>query len=288
MSRTEFDLSRDSRQIQNADLATFANVIVSHEQSSFLDDEDLRQKLLLWAEPLRSGKLLETVYAPFEHVEFGAELVIVGIKPGATQAENALAAARAALRAGADIKSAARQAKIAGSFSGKIRKNLVDMLDSAGVAKWFGIKSSGDLFGTAAHLVHFTSALRNPVFVARKNYSGQPVILRHARLRQTVEDTLAAEARALPNAYWLPLWDVPGDALQHLVSHGELSPDQVLAPMPHPGGGNCENISWFRGTTKATTFSSRRASTGDLLLDRRKSLRSFFSSPRHPRQKPAA
>lgn len=259
-------------------LASFADAITSHAATTFLDSPVMRQRLLLSEDRLRSGKLLETIYAPFEHIERGAELVIVGITPGTTQAEIGLSAAREALRRGADLPEAARAAKIAASFSGRMRENLCGMLDSAGAAEWFGIETTADLFGTAAHRVHFTSALRNPVFVDGNNYNGQPPILSNHRLQSMVEDTLATEARALPNAWWLPLWDVPAAALKHMISKGALTADRLLPPMPHPSGGNGENIAWFRGTTKATAFSIRRASTGDLLLQRRDAIRAFFAS----------
>jgi hypothetical protein len=229
---------------------------------------------------LVSGKTLETVYAPFEHVERGAELAIVGITPGATQAECALSAARAALRRGADVQTAAREAKIAASFSGGMRANLCRMLDAAGVPGWFGIHASSDLFGRAANRVHFTSALRNPVFVDGRNYNGQPKILSQPSFLETIDERLASEVRSLPDAWWLPLWDVPAAALNRLVERGILPPDRLLPPMPHPAGGNGENISWFSGTTKATAFSSRRASTGELLLSRRDGLREFFAGRR--------
>ncbi len=259
-------------------LASFADAITSHPAATFLDSPVMRRRLLLSEDRLRSGKLVETIYAPFEHIERGAELVIVGITPGTTQAEIGLSAAREALRRGADLPEAARAAKIAASFSGRMRENLCGMLDSAGAPGWFGIQTSADLFGIAAHRVHFTSALRNPVFVDGNNYNGQPAILSNRRLKLTIEDTLAAEARTLQNAWWLPLWDVPAAALKHIVSNGLLAADRLLPPIPHPSGGNGENIAWFRGTTKATAFSIRRASTGELLLKRRDAIRAFFAS----------
>jgi hypothetical protein len=265
-------------------LAQFAEVIATHAGTTFLDHPSVRSRLLLSTDKLpRSGKTLETLYAPFEHIQAGAELVIVGITPGATQAENALAAARRALRRGVTPEIAAREAKTAASFSGAMRANLVGMLEAAGVPGWLGISSAEAIFGEAADRVHFTSALRYPVFLDGKNYNGsggQPPILGHSRLRAMIESALEEEARALPGAFWLPLWDVPEAALQHLIARGVLRADRVLAPMPHPAGGNGENIAWFRGTTKATAFSSRRASTGPLLLERRDRLKEFFAVQR--------
>src|SRR5690242_943816 len=50
--------------------------------------------------------------------------------------------------------------------------------------------------------------------------------------------------------------------------------------LPHPSGGNGENIAWFRGTNKAASFSTRHASTGPLLLERREALKTFFRTTR--------
>lgn len=258
-------------------LQRFAEDIVRHDGARFLADERMRSALTLWAHPMSSGKQLEGIYAPFEHVEVGARLVIVGITPGETQAENALAAARAGLRRGDSIEIASRKAKVAASFSGAMRTNLCRMLDAAGAAAWLGIRTSEEIFSSASSLVHFTSALRNPVFINRANYNGTPDILRTPQLTQTVETALAEEARALPDAMWLPLWDVPNAALCRLVTLGHLSSDRLLPPMPHPSGGNGENIAWFIGQNRKSEFSSRRASTGKLLLERREALRDFFS-----------
>ena len=261
-----------------ATLAAFADIIASHRGGSFLDQPATRHALTLSATPIRSGRMLESIYAPFDHIERGADLAIVGITPGAACAEDALTAARAALKRGADLPTAARQAKLAASFSGNVRANLAGMLDAVGAPGWFGIHCSDDLFGYASHQVHFTSALRNPVFVQGQHYTGRPNLLKQASLRAIVEDTLAAEVRALPNAWWLPLWDVPGEALYYLVAIGVLAPDRLLSPIPHPSASNGENVLWFKGTTSAAALSGRRASTEDVLLKRRDNLQAFFAT----------
>lgn len=70
-----------------------------------------------------------------------------------------------------------RDAKIFASFSGPMRANLVAMLDSIGVNHRLGILSTSTLWNSDANLVHFTSALRYPVFVDGMNYSGAPSII---------------------------------------------------------------------------------------------------------------
>src|SRR3954469_20644883 len=72
---------------------------------------------------------LSVEYAPFDHIERNAELVIVGLTPGRAQASNAWAALLTQLRAGVPIETALARAKRTASFSGPMRVNLLAMLD---------------------------------------------------------------------------------------------------------------------------------------------------------------
>ena len=190
---------------------------------------------------------LQIAYAPFDHVALGARLVIVGITPGAAQATAAIKAYRAAILTGADVLEALALAKSDASFSGPLRTNLVAMLDAIGVGEYFGLASSDRLFDAGSGQVHFTSALRYPVFRNKKNYNGTPNMLKAPVLRNMIDTYLAEEARQLPEALWLPLGPKPGEALQHLVQRGLLKGDRVLAGMPHPSGANAERVSVFLG-----------------------------------------
>ena len=66
-------------------------------------------------------------YAPFDHVNRDARIVIVGMTPGRQQAANALRAAQVALMKGMPLDKAAKEAKVFASFSGSMRGNLVRM-----------------------------------------------------------------------------------------------------------------------------------------------------------------
>ncbi len=190
---------------------------------------------------------LRIAYAPFDRVTPNARLVIVGITPGAIQATAAIKACRAAIVAGADVPEALALAKSQASFSGPMRANLVAMLDAIGVGEHFGLSSSDQLFEAGSEQVHFTSALRYPVFRRGKNYNGTPNMLKTPVLRQMIDTYLAEEARQLPEALWLPLGPKAGEALQHLVRCGDLREDRVLAGMPHPSGANAERVAVFLG-----------------------------------------
>lgn len=204
-------------------------------------------------------------YAPFDHVATRARLVVVGITPGMTQAVNALDAACAARAKGLPLEEALTAAKLTASFSGgAIRSNLVAMLDAIGVARHFAVGSTAELFRPGSTAVHFTSALRYPVFVDGRNYNGTPDMLATPILRRMVETHLAEEAGLLPDALWLPLGPKVEAALAHLVRMGRLRADRVLGGMPHPSGANAERVAVFLGR-KDPAAASRQTNPAPLL-----------------------
>jgi len=209
-------------------------------------------------DPLASSDLtlaqdgrIRVAYAPFDHVTTNAKLVIVGMTPGLSQATVALAAARHHLTNGVDLGEALRRVKLTASFSGALRSNLVTMLDSIGVHGLFDLKTTADLFTPGAEHVHFTSALRYPVFVNGKNYNGTPDMLKTPVLRQMIDTHLAEEAAMLPQALWLPLGPKAEMALRHLASRGLLGKSRILAGLPHPSRANGERIAVFLGKKNA-------------------------------------
>lgn len=209
-------------------------------------DEFLQGRMLDTLTLGRAGQV-RIVYAPFDHVTPTARLVLVGITPGRTQAENALAAYRSELRSGADIPQALKVAKSVGAFSGTLRGNLVAMLDHVGAHRALGVNTTADLFDPHAGLIHTTSALRYPVLRGDANYNGTPDPLGHALLLRMIDTHLAAEATALPDALWLPLGRPAERALDHVAHQGLLHPDKILHGLPHPSGANAERIAYFLG-----------------------------------------
>lgn len=209
-------------------------------------------RLFAEAGPLRVER------AAFDHVEVGAKLVIVGITPGAQQRDLANAAHAHAIGQGRSNQDADRTAKFAASFGGAMRSNLVRLLDHVGASRSLGLASFAEAFDPALRgRVHFTSALRYPVFVNGANFNGQPDMLATPLLRSMIETLLVEEAQALPGAIWQPLGDKPLAALNHLVSLGVLKTSQIAPPLPHPSGANAERIAFFLGTKKAADLSAK-------------------------------
>jgi hypothetical protein len=206
--------------------------------------------------------VIEVMYSPFDHIARHAKLVIVGITPGRAQAITAAVAARAQIQGGRSATEAMRAAKLAASFSGGgTRNNLIRMMDGIGLNRLFDIASTASLFTEAGEHVHFTSALRYPVFVNGENYNGNPHMLKTRILREMVETYLAEEAKELHDAVWLPLGPKPAIALQHLAVLGLLRSEQILDGMPHPSGANAERVAAFLGTKHVDQLSSKTNAT---------------------------
>jgi hypothetical protein len=223
-------------------LSRFAETIVAATSTDITSDPSLGGRLVLdRSEPFT------VTYAPFDYINTNARVVLVGITPGKQQAVNALLEALRQLVAGRDVDAAARSAKQAASFSGPMRKTLVDLLDHVGLNRLLRLTSCAELFARDADLVHYTSALRYPVYVNGSNYSGDAKMTAHPVLRRYVATCLRAEARAIRDAIWIPLGPWPAAALSMLVRDGELDAARVLDGLPHPSPANAERSAYFLG-----------------------------------------
>lgn len=200
----------------------------------------------------------QTFYAPFDHINLRAKIVICGITPGLQQATNALNALRQSLLNGDSADVAKQKAKEFASFSGSMRGNLVNMLDHVGIQTWLGIDSCAALFGSHAHLLHSTSALRNPVFKDGGNYSGSPSMVKQPALLKQIEGILAEEIRALgPDCVYVPLGGEVSKAFSHLEAKGIVSPSKVLHGLPHPSPASNERIFYFLGRKERSLLSNK-------------------------------
>ena len=211
-----------------------------------------------WSPELKmySDSKLSVHYAPFEHINTKAKVVICGITPGKTQATQALDTAKTGLIANTSLLEIQEEAKQAASFKG-FRKPLTAMLDLVGLNEKLGIDTCDDLFGNRAHLVHYTSTIRYPVVLANgNNYNGTPKASNHVFLREILDTYLAEEVEALgPDCLWVPLGKASTEGLEYLVNKGVLKGNQLLSGLPHPSGANAERVAYFLGNKPKSKLS---------------------------------
>jgi len=231
----------------------YADLIAATDLARVPDAAGIPDAFLL----ARAGALAAH-YIPFDYVNAGARVVLVGISPGFVQWKNAMLAAQRGLREGLPVPELLRAAKYAGAFSGAIRPNLVALLDHVGLQHWLGIASCATLFGDHAHLMHVTAVLRQPVFVDGKNYNGaSPNMLTTPLLQAQILDYFAVEASATPGAVYVPLGPKVSLALSWLARRGVLDETRILHGIPHPSGANAERIAYFLGRKEKAALSSR-------------------------------
>jgi hypothetical protein len=181
--------------------------------------------------------LLSVVYAPLDHVNTRARIVLAGLTPSWRQAQ-------AAYRAHADLKDldeeqAGFEIKRRSAVPTSMHQNLVEMLDELSIHRHLGLESSAALFGTHARALHATSVLRYPVFKAGKSYSGQhPRPSGHPFLRAMLERLCAPELARVPDALIVPMGKAAEEGLEHLTHLGLLDRQRWLRGFPHPSATN--------------------------------------------------
>lgn len=225
----------------------YSSAIARYTAADFAEESASKTDLLI---STSADKKVRTYYAPFDHINRNAKLVIVGITPGRTQMNNALAAACRALQSGKSTGEALAMAKSYGSFSGKMQATLVKLLDFYGFHTRFGLHSSLEFWKGANHLVHFTSALRNPVFcfdgTKEDNYTGSNPALPTYQGFKSALTQLRDELMSIENGLVLPLGEKVKTVIQQMVTNGDLPLHRVLshagkvAEFPHPSGTNKE------------------------------------------------
>lgn len=202
--------------------------------------------LKLWE---NSDKKLECFYAPFEHVNKAAKIVLIGITPGYTQMNRALVAASQAIRAKTDVDLAISEVKKEGSFSGTMRGKLTSTLDKIGCQNRLGIGCSGELWGVNNHLVNFCSLLKYPVFRNGKSYNGKLKLMKVPELKSMLVDEFAKDLQSIPeSAELIPLGEFVAGVISELDAQ-RLIPQKIkrfegrIVALPHPSGANAESIS---------------------------------------------
>jgi len=217
-----------------------------HALSPRQDNSPPESSLSLWQLP---EKKLTCFYAPFEHVNTNAKLIIVGITPGRTQMNRSLNALNQATANGQPVEQALKLVKQTASLSGAMRPRLVEMLNRLGYAKKLGIRCCSSLWSEHHHLVHFCSVLKYPIFVNGKDYCGQPKCFNVPNLQALLFDQFVKDVQSINSeASILPLGEMVADVLTQLAQTGHIThslprfENQVVSP-PHPSGANAESIS---------------------------------------------
>lgn len=181
----------------------------------------------------------ETFYAPFDHVERTAAVAIVGVTPGWMSMEMAFREARAALAEGRADEQVLRRAKLAASFPGPMRARLIGWLDRLGLHRHLGLVTNAGLFTGGCRLLQPMHLLRYPVFVRRRNFSGQsPRVLSSDGLRETVEKVFLPELAALGRPLVIPLGPRVSEVIARYEGAGALPGITCCHGFPHPSGRN--------------------------------------------------
>jgi hypothetical protein len=193
---------------------------------------------------------IEIYYAPHnEYRNIRARIFIIGITPGFQQMSTALAAAKKGLNLHLPIEQIQYECKVAGRFSGVIRKNIIQMLDELELPRLLGINSTTELFSGKDELLHTVSLIPYSVFLKKQNYSGHtPKLLKSKFLTKYIYENFLEEYNSLEekeNVLLIPLGRAVEEVLMQLEDEGLISKNQILIGFPHPSGANVNRISQF-------------------------------------------
>ena len=234
--------------MDNNQLNTFTNALSTYQEGSPFADNLL----------IESQGEIGVFFSPFEHVNTQARVVLVGISPGATQANNANLKAKELLNAGESLGAVSEQAKLTGAFSGALRNNLIRLLDYVGINQKLNISSCESLFGDDSHLLHSTSVFRYPTLLSGKPISSANKGLTNPLLKSIIDDCLTDEFSKLSqSAFYLPMGQGVDKILLNLCEQGGLSRNQLLIGLPHPSGANAERIAYFLGSKTKNELSNK-------------------------------
>ena len=192
-------------------------------------------------------KNIKIYYAPHnEYINPKAKVFIVGITPGFQQMSTAISTARKELELKTDIETIQYKCKVAGRFSGSLRKNMVNMLDEIKLNEALNINSCLELFEDKDYLLHTISLIPYPVFVKNQNYTGHtPKLLKSEFLMKYVYDNFVNEIKNLENfknILIIPLGKAVEEVLIKLSEEKIINKDQILKGFPHPSGANVNRV----------------------------------------------
>lgn len=216
-----------------------------------LKDKYTKEELLIQDFLVDSENSIEIYYAPHnEYLNPKAKIFIIGITPGFQQMSTAIATARKEFELGSDIKEIQYKCKVAGRFSGVIRKNIISMLDEITLNKALNIDSCSELFNKKDYLLHTVSLIPYPVFVKKQNYSGHtPKLIKSEFLMKYIYENFIDELNRLDNfneVLLIPLGRAVEEVLFELEGKGFIREGQILNNFPHPSGANVNRITQLK------------------------------------------
>lgn len=195
-------------------------------------------------------KNIEIYYAPHnEYLNPKARVFIIGITPGFQQMSTAIATARKELEVNDDIEEIQYKCKVAGRFSGSLRKNIISMLDGIELNKSLDLQSCSELFEDKDYLLHTISLIPYPVFVKGQNYTGHtPKLIKSEFLMKYIYDNFINEFKKLDKSeeiLLIPLGKAVEEVLIKLKEDGIIKEEQILMGFPHPSGANVNRVIQF-------------------------------------------
>ncbi|MCV9884177.1 hypothetical protein [Metabacillus halosaccharovorans] len=209
-----------------------------------------KQDLLTDAFSIASENELSMYYSPHnEFINDQAKLIIVGITPGWHQMKVAFEQIKQylAFKRNLSLDHILVETKKAASFSGTMRKNLIDMLDQIRISQVLHIPDAASLFDVNRDLIHTTSVIKYPVFFQNKNYTGhKPKVQQSPLLTTYAYGNFVDELNQIKSsALVIPLGRMVEEILQHILKSRNLTKHIYLFGFPHPSGANGHRIRQF-------------------------------------------
>ena len=224
------------------------NEYISKIKSLPIKNKYTKEEILTQDFLIDKDNRLEIYYAPHnEYINSKAKIFIIGITPGFQQMSTAMATAREGIENGKSIEEIKYDCKVAGRFSGSLRKNIISMLDEINLNKSLNINSCDELFKEKDYLLHTTSLIPYPVFFKGNNYTGHsPKLMKSEFLMKYVYENLIENIEKLGDVLIIPLGKAVEEVLDDLVNKNIIEKDQILRGFPHPSGANAHRLTQLR------------------------------------------
>lgn len=215
---------------------------------------------------------IEIYYAPHnEYLNSKAKIFIIGITPGFQQMSTAISTAKKELDKGEDIETIKYKCKVAGRFSGSLRKNIISMLDEIKLNKAMNVKSCSELFEEKDYLLHTVSLIPYPVFVKKQNYSGHtPKLLKSDFLMKYIYEDFIQELKSIEdfkNVLLIPLGKAVEEVLEKLSEENIISENQILKGFPHPSGANVNRLVQLEQNKESLTNQIRENINKEIIFE---------------------